>query len=168
MDKLVVSSLKRFLWLFCLLFATAGLAQQNCLEVYDREAIYLRTDFLTGYTYIKNGTPRPVGFAYRRLRLEFEQTPLALPIFRKAQRLYKAQFWVSMAGLVGTTAGGIMALQSIDRNGYVNNERRYLSGLNLMLGSAILSTGIGLTLQIKSNQQLEDAIWLRNRELFGR
>ena len=71
-----------------------------------------------------------------------------------------------MAGLVGTTTGVFMMLQSIDHRGYQNNEQRYRNGVNLMMGSLIISTAISLTLQIKSRQQLEDAVYLRNRELF--
>ncbi|HAD14976.1 MAG TPA: hypothetical protein DCF33_21320 [Saprospirales bacterium] len=142
--------------------------QQNCLETYDREAIYLRTELFKGTVYVKNGVSKRIGFSYRRLVPEFEQTPFAMPVLKKARRNFKAQFWISMAGVVGTTAGAMLALQSLDHRGNINNERQYRNGLNLMCGSAIISTAIGLPLQIKSQQQLEDAVYLRNRELMRR
>jgi hypothetical protein len=149
-------------------FVSPVWGQQNCLDTYDREAIYLRTEFFRGTVYVKNGVSKPLGFSYKRLVPEFEQTPFAMPILKKARRNFKAQFWISMAGVVGTTAGAMLALQSFDHQGNVTNERQFRNGLNLMCGSAIISTAIGLPLQIKSRQQLDDAVYLRNREILGR
>ncbi|MBN8677462.1 MAG: hypothetical protein J0M29_04510 [Chitinophagales bacterium] len=168
MHNPIILSPKHSILLLLLLIATTGHAQQDCLDTYDREAIYLRAELFAGTVFIKNGASHSVGFAYRRLRPEFEQTPHALPVLKKAQRLSRAQFWVSLAGIAGTGAGAFMVLQSIDSQGYLSNEKRYRNGLNLMLGSLAVSTAISLPLQIKSRQQLDDAIWLRNRELFGR
>lgn len=159
--------LKNLLLLFCssfILHSTFG--QTPCLDTYDREAIYLRTELFAGTVFVKKGVPKPVGFAYRKLQPEFERTPKALPFFKKAQRNSRAQFWVSMAGLACTATGATMILQSVDRNGYLTNERRYKNGLNLMMGSLIVSTAITLPLQIKSRQQIEDAVFWRNREVL--
>jgi hypothetical protein len=155
-------------YLLILLFGSSiilpALSQQPCLEAYDREALYLRTELFAGTVYVKNGISRPVGFAYRKLLPEFEQSPKSLPLFKKAQRFSKAQFWISTAGLACTATGAVMILQSVDRDGYLTNEKRYKNGLNLMMGSLVLSTAITLPLQIKSRQQLEDAVYWRNRE----
>ena len=61
-------------------------AQNKALEKYDMEGIYLRNDFWRGNVYVKNGAIRSVGFAYRKLLPEFEQTPRVLPMFKKAQQ----------------------------------------------------------------------------------
>ncbi|MBL7809917.1 MAG: hypothetical protein JNN28_18995 [Saprospiraceae bacterium] len=168
MNKPTNFNLKFAFFLLCLTAVTRVSGQQDCLETYDQEAIYLRAELFSGSVYVKNGKSHSIGFAYRRLRPEFDRTPRALPVFKKSQRFAKAQFWVGIAGMIGTGIGAAMVLQSVNHQGYLSDEKQFTNGLNLMLGSLTVSTAICLPLQIKSRQQLEDAIWLRNRELFER
>lgn len=143
-------------------------AQNDCLDRYDQESIYLRSELFRGVTYVKNGVSRPVGFAYRKLKPEFDLTPRALPMFNKARKNAKISFVVSVVGTAGVATGTLMAIRSIDQQGYLTNESQYRNGLSLMLVSAISSAAIQIPLQLKSRQQLDDAIWLRNREILGR
>ena len=145
-----------------------GLGAQNAnLETYDREGIYLRNEFWRGTVFVKNGQVKTVGFAFKNLRPEFERTPRVLPMFQKAQRNEKISFVVGILGLAGTTVGAIMAMKSIDNQGYLINERQYKQGLNLMLGSAVVSVAINVPLKLRARRQLDDALWLRNRDLLG-
>ena len=141
-------------------------AQNKALEKYDMEGIYLRNDFWRGNVYVKNGAIRSVGFAYRKLLPEFEQTPRVLPMFKKAQQNAKISFGVGLLGLVGVTTGALMA-QNATEQGYIMDEQQYRQGINLVLISSVLSAAINVPLQIRSRQQLDDAIWLRNRTLLG-
>lgn len=150
------------------MYSPSLFAQDDCVERFDREGIYLRSEFWRGTVFVKNGVARSVGFAYKKLRPEFEMTPRAMPMFKKAQRNAKISFVVGIAGLVGTTAGVLLALQSVDDQGYLVNEQRYKNGVNLILASTVLSAAINVPLQIRSRQQMDDAIWLRNREILGR
>lgn len=150
-----------------LLCPTLLQAQNSLLDTYDRESIYLRSEFWRGTVFVKNGVIKPVGFAYKKLRPEFETTPSVMPMFKKAQRNQKITFGVSILGLVGITAGSLMAANAVDNQGYLINEKRYKQGLNLVLGSALCTMAINIPLQLKARQQLDDAIWLRNRALLG-
>ncbi len=143
-------------------------AQNDCLDRYDMEAIYLRSELFQGVSFVKNGVSRPVGFAYRKLKPEFELTPRALPMFNKARKNAKISFVISIAGIAGVATGTLMAIRSVDQQGYLTNESQYRNGLNIMLISAISSAAIQIPLQVKARQQLDDAIWLRNREILGR
>jgi hypothetical protein len=153
--------------LVSLLFQVSISAQSTAIENYDREGIYLRNEFWRGDVFVKDGKARPVGFAYKNLRPEFEKTPSVMPMFNKAQRNMKISLGVSILGLVGTTAGAIMVVKSIDAQGNLVNEDRYRNGLNLMLESALISAAVNIPLQIRARQHIDDAIWLRNRTLLG-
>ncbi len=156
------------IFVFAILLCPTLLQAQNALlDTYDRESIYLRSEFWRGTVFVKNGVIKPVGFAYKRLRPEFEATPGVMPMFKKAQRNQKIAFGVSLLGLAGITAGTFMITRSIDNQGYLINEKQYRQGVNLVLGSAALTMVINIPLQLKSRQQLDDAIWLRNRALLG-
>jgi hypothetical protein len=87
-------------------------------------------------------------------------------MFKKAQQNAKISFGVGLLGLVGVTTGALMA-QNATEQGYIMNERQYRQGINLVLISSVLSAAINVPLQIRSRQQLDDAIWLRNRTLLG-
>jgi len=156
-----------FTLLISLLFQLSIGAQNKAVENYDREGIYLRNEFWRGNVFVKDGKVRPVGFAYKNLRPEFEKTPSVMPMFNKAQRNLKISLGVSILGLAGTTAGAIIAIKSIDDQGNLINESRYRKGLNLMLGSALISAAINIPLQLRARQHIDDAIWLRNRTLLG-
>lgn len=156
-----------FLLLPVLFCTTLLQAQNNPLETYDKEGIYLKTELFRGTVFVKGKTVRPVGFAFKHLRPEFEKTPEVMPMFKKAQRNQKISFAVGIIGLAGVTTGLLMSLKSVDNQGYLINERQYKQGVNLVLGSALVSTVLNIPLNIKSRQQLDDAIWLRNRTLLG-
>ena len=151
-----------------LFFSSSIYAQNTTLDNYDRKGIYLRTEIWRGTVFVKNGKIRPVGFAFKHLRPEFENTPNVLPIFKKAQRNEKISLAVGILGLVGATAGAITASRAIDDQGYLISERQYKQGVGLILGSAILSAAINIPLKIRARQHLDDAIWLRNRTLLER
>ena len=162
MNKQIILSLLVFQ-----LLSTNFWAQNTSVEAYDREGIYLRTEFWRGPVFVKDGAIKPVGFLYKNLRPEFEKTPSVMPMFKKAQRNEKISFAVGILGLAGATAGAIMAFKSVDNQGYLINERQYRQGINLWLGSILFSAAINIPLKIKSRQQIDDAIWLRNRALLG-
>jgi hypothetical protein len=152
--------------LFLQLLPTGLGAQNASLETFDREGIYLRNEFWRGTVFVKNGQVKSVGFAYKNLRPEFERTPGVMPMFKKAQRNEKISFAVGLLGLAGITAGTIIAMKSIDSQGYLINERQFRRGLNIIQGSTVAAIAINIPLQFRSRQQLDDAIWLRNRTLL--
>ncbi len=141
-------------------------AQNPLLKTYDQEGIYLRTELLRGTVFVKNGVARPLGFAYKNLRPEFEIAPRVLPLFKKAQRNAKISFAVGILGLAGATTGLLIALRGVDDQGYLLNERQFNRGLNLIWACSIATAVINIPLTVRSRRQLDDAIWLRNRELL--
>jgi|GEM_PF-2024847 len=153
--------------LFCCIGSSPLFSQNECLETYDREGIYLRTDFWAGTRYIKNGQPRNLGIFYKHLNPEFEKTPEAMPLFLKAKRNAKIATVVGIVTGVTAILGGVMACRSVNQDGFITNQPRYDQGIILLSGSAILSLAVNMPLQIKSRRQLDDAIWLRNRAFLG-
>lgn len=161
---------KRF---FNLLLATilcfpVAHAQTDCRDIYDRESIYLRTDFWRGTTFVKGGQPHQVGFFLNRMKPEFESSPMALPLFKKSQRNMKIGFAAGLLGLGGTVLGAVRASKLIDSNGYATDEKRYRRNIGWMIASATLSAAVTLPLNIQARRHLEDAVWLRNREVLSR
>ncbi len=146
--------------------STTTLAQADCRDTYDRESIYLRTDFWRGLTFIKAGQPKSVGLFLNRMKPEFEKSPAAFPLFKKAQRNMKIGFAAGLLGLGGAVVGAVQANKWIDRNGYITDEKRYRRNIGWMIASATISAAVTLPLNMQARKHLDDAVWLRNRELF--
>lgn len=158
---------KNLLICCCLLLSFWVQAQTNCQERYDRESIYVRTEFFRGPCVVKGGKSKPVGLFFNRVRPEFELTPVAAVQFQKAQKAAKTALTVGVFGLAGATTGFLMAFRSLNHSG--NNpkaQRQYDTGMGLMLGSAVVTATVALPLNVFAQRKLSDAIWQRNRELL--
>lgn len=90
-----------------------------------------------------------------------------MPLFLKAKRNAKIATVVGVVTSVTAIAGGLMAIQSINNDGLIINEQRYNTGTTILFSSALVSMAVNIPLRTKSRRQLDDAIWLRNRALFG-
>ena len=141
-------------------------AQTDCRDIYDRESIYLRTDFWHGLTFVKAATPHRVGLFLNQMTPEFEKSPAAFPLFRKSQRTMKINFAAGLLGLGSAVVGVVQANKMIDRNGNITDQRRFERNLGIAITSVALSAVVTLPLNLQARQHLDDAIWLRNRDLF--
>lgn len=157
----------RIFALFSSLFviSSPAFAQSDCAETFTREAIYLRTEFFRGTTFVQNGASHRVGFAYRNLEPVFERSPESLPLFKKAQNNARISFGLGVLGLAGATAGTLLALQSVGEPTTPLSERRYRNGMRLILAGTF-TAAVSLPVQAWSRRQLDDAIWLHNKALF--
>lgn len=151
--------------IFC--FATALFAQTDCADRFDREGVYLRYEYWKGLAWVKNGESRPVGPAYRRFAPEFEKSREAMTLFKKAQRNNRLSRALSIATILGMVGGTALAFRQIDDRGYLIDAHKYRQGLSIAIGSAAVGAAISLPFQFKSRRQLDDAVWLRNRDALG-
>lgn len=162
------SMFKKHFFVALLLISVSSVAhaQTDCQDTYDRESIYLRTDFWHGLTFVKAATPHRVGLFLNQMTPEFEKSSAAFPLFRKSQRTMKISFAVGLLGVGGAVVGGIQATKMIDRNGNITDQRRFERNLGMALASALLSTAVTLPLNLQARQHLDDAVWLRNRDVL--
>jgi hypothetical protein len=139
-------------------------AQTDCADRFDREGVYLRYEFWKGLVWVKNGESRPLGPAYRRFAPAFEKSPEAMGLFKKAQRNNRLSRALSIAAIVGVVGGTVLAFRQIDDQGYLIDAHKYRQGMSIAIGSATLGAAISMPFQFKSRRQLDDAVWLRNRD----
>ncbi|GHB52940.1 hypothetical protein [Persicitalea jodogahamensis] len=114
-------------------------------ELYDRETIYL----ISPNRYVRNNIEY-TGSA--QLRREFMLSPGGMQLYSRSQRNRNIALVVSLVGSAGT----IYTLASGNRDFY----RPFF----------ILSLGTGLAsglLNIRANTQLNQAVWLRNRDAMS-
>ena len=150
----------------CALCFSIAHAQADCRDTYDRESIYLRTDFWHGLTFVKAATPHRVGLFLNQMTPEFEKSPGALPLFRKSQRTMKISFAAGLLGLGGAVVGVVQANKMVDRNGNITDQRRFERNLGMAVASTLLSAAVTLPLNLQARQYLDDAVWLRNRDVL--
>ncbi len=152
----------------CFVILPALSAQNTCLEQLDKEGIYLRSEFWRGTTMVKGTQSKTVGFLFRHIAPEFEQYPVSRKLFKNAQRNNKAAFFTGLIGITGMITGLALNTSAIDEYGNITNQKKFNAGNGLILGSAVFTLAVAVPLRIKSERQLADAVWARNREVMGR
>lgn len=141
------SLLKRKLFLFTfgiLLGGSSAWAQQSApvRQGYDSETIYL----LSNNRYVRNNT---VYAGNKALESEFQISPGGMQLFLQSRRNRDIGFAFSLVGSAST----IYTLVSGNRGSF---KTRLLISLGTGLASTLLTT--------RANTQLNQAVWLRNRD----
>jgi hypothetical protein len=140
------------------LFACNTNAQTSADEIkkkYETETIYH-----TGYgSYVKNGVEQNIGYFGGKMKKEFESSGEGKILFNKYISQRKTSFFTGIGVIAGFV--GHSLLVDYDNPGNPDNNLAWASyGAGLALGGVSVYTGI------KSYQNLERSIWLRNRDVF--
>lgn len=117
-------------------------------KIYQSESIYLRNN-----SYVKNGMTERIGFLGGKIAKEFENMPMSTPAF---QRFKRNRILTTVLSTVGLSLM-IGALPALNRN----NE---FAGAMYLTGSGLAI--VALPIAIKANNDLQQAIWLRNGEVL--
>jgi len=110
------------------------------------ESIYLK-----GNKYIKNDVEYPIGFLGSNLKEEMKISQFATLEWKKHVNYRNWSFVTSLTGVALTIAGFGAESENLQRG-------LILSGLGLSI--------ISIPISIKSNNQIQKAIWTRNRDLL--
>jgi hypothetical protein len=145
-SKLSLARKLFFFRLILLLSIYKGMAQGNspaaARQWYDRETIYM----LSPTRYVRNNV---VYAGASNLQREFSISPAGMNLYIRSRRNRNIALVFSLAG----AAGSIYSLTSGNRN-----SLRTLFWVSL--GTGVVSTALGT----RANTQLNQAVWLRNRD----
>ena len=142
--------MKSFLLLLLLLsLLTPTLQAQFQNKTYQMESIYLR-----GNRYVKNGIATPIGMFGGKIESEFIDKPLATPVFKQFKRNRTIASVLTLAGTV-LVVGSFVGLSNNDFDAWVP---LYLTGT--------VALSIGIPFNNRANNDLQQAIWLRNGEIL--
>lgn len=143
--RLPISILAFFVFTCCWTFSSTA---QTDISNYDTETIYLQT---WSNRYVKDGQSYPLGLFRKKLAPEMDVSPDAVVIFRQSRKNNNIAL-----GLFGATVGLLAGSLIADNS-------------DVQVGLAIGALGTGITsiaFSGKSQNQLEQAIWLRNKAVL--
>lgn len=151
--------MKHTITLICsLLFLLQGTSAQvfndsPVLKQYDKESIFLQGN----RAYVKNGVQSKVGFLYRNLEQEMELSSVATMEYAKAKNSK------NIARIAGIAAGAIyiVPLLGNSNNFFNKSENVLLWGIG-----TIAAYSVSLQFNMKSRNEINRAIWYRNRDVL--
>ncbi|MFK7935196.1 MAG: hypothetical protein AB8G22_16915 [Saprospiraceae bacterium] len=118
-------------------------------KTYQMESIYLK-----GGRYIKNGIASPIGMFGGGIEKEFIDLPMTSVVFKRYQRNQKITSVLRLVG-IGGLVGALLA--------FPNGQEEL--GVSLYL-TGLLATSISIPLGARANNDLQQAIWMRNGEIL--
>ncbi|WP_373330821.1 hypothetical protein [Salmonirosea aquatica] len=116
--------------------------QRPIQSLYDRETIYM----LGPTRYVRNNV---VYAGAANLRREFSVSPAGMDLYIRSRRNRNIALVVSLVG----SAGSIYSLAT-------GNREAFRTFFWVSLGTGVVSTALGT----RANTQLNQAVWLRNRD----
>lgn len=119
---------------------------QDAFKVYKMESIYLE-----GGKFVKNDVKYPVGLFSHKLGKEMNVSPHAVAEWKQYKNFRNWGFVTSLVGL-GLT------LSSLTTDNQELQTGLLLSGLTMSI--------VSIPLSIKANNQLQKAVWTRNRDIL--
>ncbi len=141
-----------FLFLFSIIVVTTSVAQDQ-FKTWHAESIYLNTNFFSR-TYVKEGKSHRVGFWKKNLKKELRDSKVGYQEFLKSQKNQNIALMLNVAAI----ASYFIAFDQADEGNERNANILLLGGLGLSIASIPLS--------IKSQNQLNRAVWMHNGDLI--
>ncbi len=122
------------------------------LKQYDKESIFLQSNRI----YVKNGEKQRVGFLYKSLEQEMEISPIGKIEYLKAKNTRNA------ARIAGFTIPIIYFAPFIADPDFFDNT----TSVVVWISALTAVTTLNVSLNQKSYNQMQRALWYRNRDVL--
>lgn len=144
-----------------LFFINISANGQSLKDKFSKDAIYLQMGFFSGQKYIKNGVSHRVGLFNRDLYKEMKPSKDAFKEYKKFTKNRNTGIILSVTGSF-LVAGGFIYMLKDSRA----TNRRSIAIANSLIYAGLISSFVSIHFNLKSNNNLHKAVWLRNRDLL--